>query len=71
MAQADQLVDLMGKLAPYNPQIAIVMMDLVIAKMAASYSKVKPTVTALPKEEAAPAGVDVVIILGSDFSESY
>ena len=45
--------------------------DSLIAKMAASYSKVKPTVTALPKEEAAPAGVDVVIILGSDFSESY
>ena len=32
-AQADQLVDLMGKLAPYNPQIAIVMMDLVIDNM--------------------------------------
>ena len=32
-AQTDQLVDLMGKLAPYNPQIAIVMMDLVIDNM--------------------------------------
>lgn len=35
------------------------------------YSKVKPTITSLPTGEAVPAGADVVIILGSDFSEAY
>lgn len=38
---------------------------------ASTFSKIKPTVSALPTGEAAPAGVDVVIIVGSDFSTSY
>ncbi len=45
--------------------------DSIIAKMAASYSKVKVNVASLPKDEVAPEGVDIVIILGSDFAESY
>ncbi len=36
-----------------------------------TYSKIKPTVSSLPTGEAAPAGVDVVIIVGTDFSSSY
>lgn len=45
--------------------------DSAITKMMAQYSKVKSTVAALPKDETAPNDADVVIILGSDFSEAY
>lgn len=36
-----------------------------------TFSKVKVTKTTLPSSEAAPAGADIVVILGSDFSEEY
>lgn len=36
-----------------------------------SLSKIKAGVENLPKDESAPAGADIVVILGSDFSEAY
>ena len=39
--------------------------------VASTYSKIKPTVSSLPSGEAAPAGTDIVIIVGSDFASSY
>lgn len=39
--------------------------------IASTYSKIKPTVSSLPSGEAAPAGADIVIIVGSDFASSY
>ncbi len=36
-----------------------------------TYSKVKVTVGKLPPVEAAPAGAEILVILGTDFSEAY
>lgn len=36
-----------------------------------SLSKVGATIVGLPSDESAPAGVDIVIILGNDFAEAY
>ena len=35
------------------------------------FTKVKPTVSTLPSKEIVPEGVEVVIILGNDFSQNY
>lgn len=45
--------------------------DSDIKGIVSTYSKIKPTVSSLPSGEAAPAGVDVVIVVGTDFSNSY
>lgn len=45
--------------------------DTELKSLVSVFSKVKTTVVSLPSGEAAPAGADVVIILGSDFSEAY
>lgn len=45
--------------------------DTDLKAIASSFSKIKPVISSLPTGEAAPAGADVVIILGSDFSDSY
>lgn len=48
-----------------------VVTDAVTSKIISSLGKVKAVTKPLPSGEAAPAGADVVIILGSDFAESY
>ncbi len=45
--------------------------DSDLKSIAATFSKVKANVSSLPSGEAAPAGADVVVIVGSDFSDSY
>ena len=45
--------------------------DSQLKDLVSVFSKIKPSVSALPTGEAAPAGVDVVIIFGSDFAASY
>jgi hypothetical protein len=45
--------------------------DQALQSLVSVYTKVKPTVISLPSVEKVPAGTDVVIILGSDFSENY
>lgn len=45
--------------------------DSDLRSVAATFSKVKASVSSLPSGEAAPAGADVVIIVGSDFASSY
>lgn len=45
--------------------------DSQLKSLVSVFSKIKPSVSSLPSGETAPAGADVVIILGSDFSESY
>ena len=42
-----------------------------ISGIISTYSKIKTTIQKLPPQEAAPAGAEVVIILGNDFSEAY
>ena len=39
--------------------------------MVSRFTKAKPTVVSLPSKEIVPEGVEVVIILGNDFSEAY
>lgn len=45
--------------------------DAAVKTIIASYKDIKLVVKTLPSGEAAPAGADVVIILGSDFAEAY
>jgi hypothetical protein len=45
--------------------------DEAIKSLVSVYTKVKPTVVSLPAAEKAPTDADVVIILGSDFSQNY
>lgn len=45
--------------------------DSTLKGIASIYSKIKPAVSSLPTDEAAPAGADVVIIVGADFSNNY
>lgn len=43
----------------------------VLNGIVSSFSKIKASVGSLPIDEASPAGADIVIILGRDFSEMY
>lgn len=45
--------------------------DANLKALVSAFSKIKPTVSSLPPDEAVPAGADVVIILGKDFSNAY
>lgn len=45
--------------------------DKTIGSITSAFSKVKASTVSLPSGEAAPAGADVVIVLGSDFSDAY
>ena len=45
--------------------------DSELKSLVSGFTKVQPTVSALPTGETVPTGVDVVIILGTDFSENY
>ena len=45
--------------------------DIVSKSMVSTLANTKAAVKGLPSGESSPAGVDVVVILGSDFSESY
>lgn len=42
-----------------------------LEKIATNFDEIDPELSALPSDEAAPAGADVVIIIGSDFDEAY
>lgn len=45
--------------------------EVELKAIGSSFTKVKVTVTDLPSDEVAPAGADIVVVLGSDFSEAY